>query len=146
MRWRIKSPAYPVCAQLLVQAQINENIICRSRDIVLTHLSFDFKDRTRSENETLSGIFKIHAINIIASISLTIWKLEGKFCKTKPFWWRHKWCYSGTYHSLYSCLGDGSSESKFQSQYTGNECGYHNHNSRLHMTKAGLRKKYFSRS
>ena len=39
------------------------------------------------------------------------------------------------YYTLYSCLGRGDSREQVLRQFLGTECEYHNHVSRLYMTK-----------
>ena len=72
--------------------ETNVVIIRGSRDIVLTHsgfrLSFGLKYCQRSKSKPFSGIVKIQIMYMIASIRLHISKLDGRFCKTKPFWSR----------------------------------------------------------
>ena len=69
--------------------------MCGSRDIFLIHpsfgLGFGSKDCQRSKIEAFFGSLQ----NLFL---FQIWKLDGKWCETKPFWppWRHQWRHSAT--------------------------------------------------
>ena len=85
---------------------------------------FRFENRQRWQIKTLSGIFNIHVLQMIALIWHQIWKLDGELYKMKPIRprWYHQWRHSVTSNIEYSCLSVRGPGSKFKGQYLGNEC------------------------
>ena len=70
----------------------------------LCHVSTFFKTHDSEvimishKSELFSALFKIHALHMIASIWLQVWKLDGKLCRMKTLWswWHHQWRHSVT--------------------------------------------------